>query len=504
MPERTRVVIVGGGITGLATAHRLEDAVRQGQMEVALLEAGPRLGGKLDTLYRSGFVAELGPDSLLTRKPVAMELVRAAGLEDQLVASPPKARPTLMYMNGRLRALPAGMMAGIPSRLGPLLATPLLTPAAKIRALGDLAMPRTLSPGVDTSFGEFLSRRLGREVVTHLAEPLVAGIYGAAADRLGLDAIFPNLRGLEARYRSLIVGIMAQARSARQKERASSVGRPSDRPPGPKTPPVMALRGGFASLVGAIEEHTIAAGIDVRTCADVVKLTGTGTDKNTEYRLSLEDGSVVRAHHVVLSIPAYAAATLVQDLDPVLAAELRDIPYSDAALVLLAYPEEALKHPLEGSGFFVPRDAGLDIAACTFVSTKWPHTAPQGHLLFRVSLTLPDADGDGSDPVTELTDEALIRRAHEGLRETLGLTNAPEWAVPVRIPRAIPRYGVGHRDRLSRLDAALLCHGGLYLAGSAYRGMSVPDCMEDGRTAAEAILKARHATDIPVPSSTAG
>jgi oxygen-dependent protoporphyrinogen oxidase len=466
-PAPPHVVVVGGGITGLSAAHRLlEGGAREGRVRVTLLEASRRLGGKVATARADGMTVEEGPDSFLVRKPWARDLCRALDLESELVATPPAKRRSFIYHRGRLYPVPPGLASGAPSRLLPFLLTPLVSPAGKARAMYDLLAPRVLPPdGRDVSLGAFLRARLGPEVVARLVEPLLTGIYAGDADALSLDATFPHLRHQESEHRSLILA--ARAAAAR-----------SPRPTSPPPPAFLTLRGGLDTLVDALEAALREGGVDVRLGAPVrtVERAGRGG-----YAVRLE-GEEVRADAVIVAAPAPAAASVLAQLAPDAGRELAAIAYADVALVALAYDRAEVPHRLDGSGFVVPRGEDLGVTACTWVSEKWPHSAPPGRVLLRAYL------GRAGEDVLSRPDADLVAAARRAAARALGVRAAPRWTHVVRTPAALPQYAVGHLARLERIDAALRGLEGLFVAGAALRGVGLPDCVRQGQEAAEAAL----------------
>jgi oxygen-dependent protoporphyrinogen oxidase len=467
------VAVVGGGITGLSAAHHMSDAVRAGGLRVTVLEASPRLGGKVRTDRPGDLVIEEGPDSFLTRKPWARELCEALGLGSEFAATPPDRQRSFIYHRGRLAPVPPGVATGVPSRLGPLLWTPLLSPGAKIRALVDLTRPRLLTrDGPDVSLGAFLRARLGPEVVDRLAEPLLSGIYAGGADELSLDATFPLLREQEVEYGSLIRAAMAQARARRRNAASAATASP---PP----PMFLTLRGGLERLIEALAAALAAAGVTVRTAAPVRALERAGRGG---YTLRLP-GEELNADAVVIAAPAHDAASILNDAAPDAARELGAIAYADVALVVLGYDRADVPHPLNGSGFVVPRGEDIDITACTWVSEKWPHSAPADTALLRVYL------GRAGGAVLDRADDDLVDAARRALTRALGVRAEPRLVKVVRTPRALPQYAVGHLARVERIERALAGLPGVMAAGAHLRGVGLPDCVRQGRDAADAALR---------------
>jgi len=470
-----RIAVVGGGITGLALAHRLRSRLAATCVEVTLLEASDTPGGKVFTFHEDGYTLEGGPDSFLTRKPQAIALVRDLGLADDLVETPPAHRRSFLYVDGRLVHPPKGLVMGVPTDLESLFASPLVSRAGKVRALQDLVLPRLLRDGEDTAVGEFLTRRLGREIVTRLAEPILSGVYAGNADELSLDATAPQLREAERRRRSLIQGL-----------KPPTAGQTPTQVQGGAPPPALfaTLGSGLDRLVSALTTALRSTGVDVRTGARgrVSSLArGVRPDGTPLYQLRTQAGDPVEADAVVLTVPAPEAAVLLQDLAPEASAELGAVRYVDVALVGLGYRSEDVDLP-PGSGFVVPRDQDLPITATTWVSQKWPGTAPQGHTLLRVYL-----GRSGEAPVLTHSDEGLVELARDSVRRTVGERSAPAYVRVIRIPRGLPQYTVGHLTRLAKAERALAAVPGLWATGAAFRGVGLPDCIRQAEETADQV-----------------
>lgn len=462
-----RVVVVGGGIAGLAAAHRLVEleATRGQGLDLLLVEARPRLGGTVATIRENGYLLELGPDSFLAHRPWALELCGRLGLREQLVAPAEEARQVFIVHRGRLHPLPEGFTLLTPSRLLPLLRSPLFSWRGKARMALDLVLPRSRA-GSDESVACFVRRRLGREVLDRVAQPLVAGLYTADPETLSLAATMPRFQEMERRFRSLI---LATRRSA------NGAGATSPRSP------FVALREGMEALVQALASRLPAGAVRCGTAVAAVERLPVREDGASapRYRIVLEDGSVVAAHSVVVATPAPRAAQVLRGLDPELARLLEGIPYASSAVVTLGYRRDAVAHPLDGAGFLVPRTEGRRILACTFSSVKFPGRAPEGHVLLRVFC------GGALDPgALGQSDATLTTWAVEELRALLGISAPPLLVRVDRHHQAMPQYVLGHLQRVAAIDARVAAHPGLALAGSAYRGVGIPECVRSGEEAA--------------------
>ncbi len=453
-----RVAVVGGGIAGLAAARRLERLDPSAQ--IVLIEQNERLGGKLVTERIDGFVIEGAPDSFLSRKERGTGLCEELGLADELVGRRAENARSFVRRDGALHPLPEGLTGMIPTNLDALAETALLSPEGRERLAAESEIPPAAAGG-DESIASFVRRRLGQEAYANLVEPLLTGIYGGDGEQLSLQATFPNLRALELEHGSVIRGLLAQ-----------SAGEVTD------TPPFLSLRSGMETLVTALAESLERTRVMAGTGATAVRSLPDG------YSVELRGGSPVEVDRVVVAIPAFAAAELLSELDPELAALHAEIPYASSAIVTLAYRREDVPHPLDGYGYVVPQSEGTDIVACTWTSSKWEGRAPDGRALIRVY-----AGRFGGRDVTDLADDRLVELARDEVR-LVGIETEPQLVRIHRWPRGMPQYVLGHPERLERIDRALEEHRGLALAGAAYRGVGIPDCIRSGEDAAEAVSRA--------------
>lgn len=457
-------------MAGLAAAHRLVE--RDPQVHVTVLEASERAGGLVRTERTAdGFVIERGPDAVLTEKPAAMRLAERLGLGDRVVGTRASPRGAYVVARGRLERVPEGFALLAPTAIGPFLRSPVLSWQGKLRALTEPLRPRRLHE--DESLASFVSRRLGPELLDRLAQPLVSGIYGADPGRLGLGATMPRFLEAERTHGSVIRGL---ARRAREMRRATPAGGGSQHASGAR----YGLFASFDTGLGLLPE-TLAErlGPRVRTGAQVVGLEREGDG----WRVRVRGHRSLVADAVVLAVPAWRAAELVEPWDAPLASLLGAIRYGSSATVTLAWPRPQIPHPLDAFGFVVPAVERRPVLACTWASVKWPGRAPEGHELLRVFL-----GGPGRDGVADCSDDELVRRARHELRDLMGIAAGPELVRVDRYPRAMPGYEVGHGRLVDRIEGRLVLHPGLRLAGNAYRGVGVPDAVRSGEAAAEALL----------------
>jgi oxygen-dependent protoporphyrinogen oxidase len=453
-----RAVVVGGGIAGLAAARRLVDALPEA--EVLVVEREAHVGGKLRTVRTAdGFVVEAAADSFLSRKERGIGLVEELGIADELVGRRPENARSFVRVGRTLHSLPEGLTGMIPTDLDALESSPLLSAEGRDRLRAEVELPPEPA-GDDESIASFVTRRLGREAYERLVEPLMTGIYGGDGERLSLEATFPQLRALELEHGSVLRGLAASS------------------PPTGRYPAFVGFAGGLETIVHALVD-SLQGRAEIATGDEAVRL----TRGREGYVVETRSRPALDADGVVLAVPAHAAASLLEELDPELARAHAEIPYASSAIVTLAYAEREIEHPLDGYGYVVPATEGSDVLACTWSSSKWEGRAPEGKALLRVFV----GRFGGPDP-TARTDEELLALAREELLH-LGVEAEPEQAWVHRWPLGMPQYVLGHPERLARIAAALGRQPGLALAGAAYGGVGVPDCIASGEAAAESVAR---------------
>jgi oxygen-dependent protoporphyrinogen oxidase len=462
----SRVVVVGGGIAGLAAAHALTRPADPPR--VTLLERDPRFGGKILTERVDDFIIEGGPDSFLAAKPRGVGLAGELGLGPQLHGPTPRRHRAFVLSRNRLHPLPEGLSGLVPTRLGPLVRGGLLSLPGKARLAGDLVLPARAA-SEDESLASFVRRRLGRDAYDRLIEPLMAGIYAGDGERLSLAATFPQLRSAELAHGSLIRGVLAS--------------RPAATPPRPDRPAFLTPAGGVAGLVNALVACLATAGVELRPNTAALAIRRARGAVDAGYEVELSTGERLAADAVILATPAYAGGALLRELDPALAGELLGIPHGSTVIVNLAYRRSQVAHPLDGHGYVIPRVEGRPALAATWVSQKWEGRAPAGYALLRVFL-----GRFGQDELLGRSDAELIALARAELGETIGAGGEPALARVQRWPWGMPQYVLGHLDRLERIESGVRRHPGLAVAGNAYRGVGLPDVIASGEAAAAAIL----------------
>lgn len=467
LPSDTpHVVIVGGGITGLSAAFYLQQAARAAGIALSytLVERDDRLGGKIHTDTIDGaaygapgaFVVEAGPDSFIVQKPEALQLVHDLGLADRIMDVNEQRRSVHVLVKGRRIPLPDGLSLLAPTKLLPFALSPLISLRGKLRMALDLLIPPRRDDA-DETLADFVRRRFGSEALDKIGEPLLAGIHSSEAERQSMMATFPRFRALERKHGSLIRGMRAH--------------RP---PPGSRPSPFATLRGGVGELVAALARALDGRLLAGRGVASLSYL----PSEDPAYRLRLDDGATLAADAVILTAPAFAAAELVAPFQPDLAEGLRQIRYATTATVSLAYPRAAVGDALDAVGLIIPRSEGCRINACTITSVKFSHRAPGDYALLRVFF-----GGARNPDVVALDDAAIVALARDELRAIYGIAADPLFSRIYRWQRSNPQYELGHLERVDALDRA--CPPGLLLAGSAYRGVGIPDCIRQGREAAE-------------------
>jgi oxygen-dependent protoporphyrinogen oxidase len=460
------VAIIGGGIAGLAAAHRVVEVARERNqpVDLTLLEARDRLGGTIETERTGGFLVESGPDSFLSDKPWALALCRRLGVEHELVRTDDRYRKVLVWRGGRLHPLPDGFQLLAPTQFGPFVRSSLFSWPGKLRMALDVALPRGGTDD-DESLGSFVRRRLGAEALERVAQPLVAGIYTADPDDLSLAATMPRFLDLERRERSIILAMWRATKKA-----------PQPGTSGARWSLFVTFREGMGQMIDTLASRLPAGAARLRTRATGLARTGAG------WRIGTAAGPV-DSDAVVLASESHATARLLRYVDPSAAALLGEIPYASSATATFAYPRADVPHALDAFGIVVPRTEKRALLAATFSSVKYPGRAPDGHVLIRCFL-----GGALDAAMLERDDEALIGQARAELREALGLSATPVLTRLHRHPSSMPQYRVGHLVRVEAIERRMAALPGLYLAGGAYRGVGIPDCVRSGELAAEAAL----------------
>lgn len=466
MDNKKTVVVIGGGITGLTAAYYLQRAINEQKLpiDIKLIEASHKLGGKIQTVRKDGFIIERGPDSFLERKKSAAELVKDVGLEGQLVNN--TAGRSFVLVNEKLHSMPKGAVMGIPTQITPFITTDLFSVQGKMRAAADFIIPRSKVSG-DQSLGAFFRRRLGDEVVENLIEPLLSGIYAGDIDRLSLESTFPQFYEVERKYRSLILGMKKTTPSAPQKTVS------------PKSQGIFqTLKGGLQSMVCAIEKKLPPSAILKGTRAVEVSRNG----DREGYTVYLNNGKKIEAESVIVTLPHMFLADLFPHHECFYG--FKDVPSTSVATVAMAFDAQDVEDHMDGTGFVVSRNSDYTITACTWTHKKWPHTTPEGKVLLRSYVGRA-----GEETVVDLPDEEIEQIVLDDLKRIMDLRARPEFTIVTRWKQAMPQYTVGHKARIARMNEKV-CRQlpGIFVAGSSFEGLGIPDCIDQGKAAAEKVL----------------
>jgi oxygen-dependent protoporphyrinogen oxidase len=479
MPERVRrVVIVGGGITGLAAARAALAQSRQrgSPAQVTVFEASARLGGKMVTERVDGYVLDGGPDSWVVTKPQATALAQALGLGGSIVGTNQANRRYYVAWGDALHAVPEGLVLGVPTQLGPLARTGLFSWRGKARMAMEPFIPaRRFEGDDDESIADFATRRLGREAAERLVAPLLGGISAGDASDLSVRASFPQLLAMERQHGSLVRGMLAAKRErlAAQARAGQGGGK------GMTGSAFVSLDGGVGELPRALAESLGADGVSLRTGVAVDSLArGPGG-----FLVRLAEGSTVEADAVLLAVPGHAAGKLVEALDAEVAASLARIAYGSTATVFLGYRRDEVGHPLAGVGFVVPRAAKRPSLAGTWVSSKWDHRAPEGHVLLRMFL-----GGAWGGELLSGSDDDLVEVARGELRALMGIDAEPRLTKVFRFAQSSAQMRVGHLAAMRAIHGRLAeVAPGLRVAGGGYDGVGISDCIRQGDEAGGAL-----------------
>lgn len=470
-PER--VVVIGGGLSGLAVAHRLRELAKDARrpLEVVVLEAKDRLGGVIWTDHRDGFTLEGGPDSFITNKPWALDLCRRLNLDDQIIETDPSHRRSFVIHKGRPTPVPEGFALMAPNRLMPILASPILTIRGKLRVLAEALIPRRRGDA-DESLASFVRRRLGREALDRLVQPLVGGIYTGDPDNLSIKATLPHFLEMERQYGGLIRGSL-------RKRAGEKVRRGEKEASGARYGMFVSLADGMGTLPRALAATLPPASL--RTGAVVRRVSRTPGGRG--WLVEPLNGPPIEAKAVVATTEAHAAARMLDAVDPTLALQLRAIPYASSIIVNIAYRRDQIQHPLDGFGLVAPAIETRSILAASFLNVKFPQRAPVGTALLRVFI------GGATQPeLFDLGDAEILEIATRELDNLLGVQGEPILTRIDRHARSMPQYTLGHLDRVEAIRRQAARHPNLFLTGIAFDGVGVPDCVRAAEAAAEAVL----------------
>ena len=464
-----RIAIIGGGITGLSAANRLMElsSGSNSPLEVLLFEGANKLGGVISTKRACDFLIEEGPDSFITTKPWALNLSRRLGLEPELIPTNEENRRTYVVKRGRLIYVPDGFLMLAPTRLLSFLKSPLFTWRGKLRTALETVLPRR-SGQSDESLASFVTRRFGREVLDVAAQPLVSGIYTADPQTLSLKATFPQFLELEQKHGSVIRALIRN----RNKGNSSRFGES-----GARYSLFMSFKEGMETLIqklgSGLPNESLKLGKTVKRLEPSENVWTLTTDK----------GNMVDADGVIIALASNKAYKLLEQFDSCLAKELSEIKYESSVVINLAYNLKDISHNLDGFGFVVPIVERRPILACSFSSLKFKQRAPEGRVLLRCFM------GGATNPeIYERDDNWLTKTAHEELCELLGVRDKPVFKMVSRYYQSMPQYFVGHLNLVAKIKEQVSKHKSLELAGNAYGGVGIPDCINSGEMAAERLF----------------
>ena len=460
-----RIAVIGGGISGLAAAHRLVEL--DPGCRFVLFERTARLGGVLSTVHQDGFQVEQSADNFITTVPWGTDLCKRLGLADQLIRTNPAHRRTYVIRAGRLHKLPDGFLMMAPTRMWPLAVTPILSPLGKLRAGLEYFIPPR-KDDADESMAAFVRRRLGREVFERLVEPLVSAVYAADMEKLSVLATLPRFRDLEREHGSLIRAMRCQMASRRKSESQS----------GARYSLFLTLQGGLSSMVDAIVARLPQDALRLETPVERIERRG------GRWNLSLGDGATEEFDAVIVATPAHVAARLFEPIDAELGRQLGGIPHSGTAILSVGYRREQIDHPLDGMGYVVPAAEKSPILAVSFSSQKYAHRAPEGKVLLRVFV-----GGARRPEMAEMDADKLRPEVLGELGRVLGIRGEPVYSSVSHWPRTMPQYHVGHRERVAEIEARVADLPNLELAGNAFHGVGIPNCIHSGEQAAERVFQ---------------
>ena len=482
-----RVVIIGGGISGLSTALYLKELAQSSghEIEYILIEKGERLGGNIKTERVDGFLIEGGPDCFLSEKPWAAQLCRHLGLGDQIMPTTEENKGTFVLSNGKLHEMPEGLILMVPTKIMPLITTSLFSWFGKLRMGLEIFIPARHGKE-DETLGSFVRRRLGKEALNKIAEPLVAGVHAGDPETMSMRASFPKFMEMEDEHGSLIKGMLARMKKAKEVQRASS---------GPRPTMFMTLKGGLSEMINAITTRLDSASIKLNTSVSRIE------EKNGKYIIHLagdrldstppssppyqggDRGGVIEADSVIFSTPAHISSSLLAELDNPLSEKLKTIPYVSTATVTLAFKADEVKLP-KSFGFVIPRVEERKIMAATFTSRKFAGRCSDDYVMVRCFV-----GGSKNEHLVALDDKEMLDMVRGELKDIIGLNAEPVLSRVYRWRKAMPQYTIGHLERVRWIFERLHQHPGLYLTGSAYNGIGISDSIREGEITAKRCLE---------------
>ena len=457
---------MGGGLAGLCAAHKIVELQKDKNLDLdlILLEAGQRAGGVIHTIEKEGCLIELGPDSFITTKPWALDLSKRLGLSNQLIGTEEGKRRSFVLRDRKLVPLPEGFHMLAPGSVMSFLKTPLFSWSGKVRMLMDLVIPKKRVE--DESLASFVRRRLGDEAFERAAQPMVGGVYTADPQTLSLRATMPQFIEMEEKYGSVIKGIFsAQRKNAKEK-----------RDSGARYSMFLSFKNGLRTLIDAIIEKLPEHSLKLNRKVERIERTAKG------FQVITSDG-VEKADGVIITTPTYIAQELLERMEPAIAKELGKIEYASSAILVSVYKREDIADKMDGFGFVVPSTENSPLLACSYSSVKFSGRAPEGQIILRSFV------GGALDPdILEHSEQEITQTINNELHSILGISAEPLFSILQRYPRAMPQYKIGHLDLVERIEKGVKELPGLEIAGIAYRGVGIPDCVHSGENAAESLM----------------
>ena len=466
-----KIVIIGGGIAGLAAAYHIHEEISKSTpVACVLLDSSEKFGGKISTMRFDGFIVERGPDSFISQKPQAIELCKKLGLEDRLTGTSPDHPNTYVCLKNKLVTMPDGLSLMIPTKFMPFILSPLFSWMGKIRMGMDLFLPKKKGND-DESLASFVRRRMGEEALEKMAEPMLAGIYASDPNLMSINSTFPMFVQTEQKYRSLILGMLVRKRQ--QIIHRAKI--PKGKQPASL---FMTLKNGLDEMVETLVEKAI--NVTFRAGTKVMDL----SRAEEGWRLTLNDGSSINADAVILATPAQISAHLIEQTSPKVAGLLNQIRYVSTATVSIAYKKEGFPHSLDGFGFVVPKTEGKRILACTWTSSKFPERVPEEYVMLRCFV-----GGAMREELAELDEDSIGTMVREELLDIMGIDCEPVFLKIFRYKKSNVQYQVGHAALIESVRKELQSFPGLVVTGSAYTGIGIPDCIRDGVSAAKEVIE---------------
>lgn len=464
-----RIAVIGAGMTGLSACHFLEEKLADTEFSIDCFDAADRTGGVIKTVKKDGFVLDCGPDCFIVDKPAPIRIAEKLGFEQDLVNTRSEYSGTYIYANGRLHLMPEGVMMMVPTKFMPFVTSGLFSWPGKLRMGLDLFIPRRKN-NQDESLASFVRRRLGEEALDRLADPLVAGIHGSDPETMSLRATFPRFLEMEEKHRSLIIGFIHSRRKAAEfRKKLEKSGKP-------RRTFFVSFKHGMQQLTDGLKSSLKKTVFHTGTPVRSIEKLPVG------FRLVFADGSHRDFDAVVVTTPAYVSAELLPDQLEMAKRALAEIPYSSSATISLAFKEEQFDRRPNGYGFVVAASAGLNILAGTFSSNKWPFRAPDGYVLVRTFI-----GGAKNSHLVDLSDDELVQMALSDLKKVVPFSGEPEFYHLEKMKKSMPQYTLGHIERVDKIFTDIDRIPGLELAGSAFTGVGIGDCIRYGEKAAEKV-----------------